>query len=72
DEASPPLPGLPDDLDHVLYSEAKLLCSPYQEAKECLINAFDRAQLGRWIKKPEEQDQFQCEILNADPTILFA
>ncbi|XP_052745655.1 double-stranded RNA-specific editase Adar [Bicyclus anynana] len=72
DEFSPPLQSFPEDVDQILYCEAKLLCAPYQEAKDCLINAFDRAQLGRWIKKPVEQDQFLCEILNADPTILFA
>lgn len=43
-----------------------------QVAKDTLTAAFERAQLGRWIKKPIEQDQFQCEILGADPTLLFA
>ncbi|XP_069363501.1 double-stranded RNA-specific editase Adar [Maniola hyperantus] len=71
-EDGPPMPTHPTELDRLLYNEAKLLCAPYQEAKDCLITAFDRAQLGRWIKKPIEQDQFQCEILHADPAVLFA
>nr|XP_026494112.1 double-stranded RNA-specific editase Adar-like [Vanessa tameamea]XP_026494113.1 double-stranded RNA-specific editase Adar-like [Vanessa tameamea] len=72
DPAGPYLPPLPQDMDHLLYDEAKNLCSTYQVAKRCLTDAFEQAQLGRWIKKPIEQDQFHCEILGADPALLFA
>ncbi|CAH2101475.1 unnamed protein product [Euphydryas editha] len=72
DPSGPPLPPLPKNLDYLLYNEAKALCTTYQVAKETLTSAFERAQLGRWIKKPIEQDQFQCEILEADPALLFA
>ncbi|XP_050359438.1 double-stranded RNA-specific editase Adar [Nymphalis io] len=72
DPAGPYLPPLPQDMDHLLYDEAKNLCTTYQVAKQCLTDAFEQAQLGRWIKKPIEQDQFHCEILGADPALLFA
>ncbi|XP_049883238.1 double-stranded RNA-specific editase Adar isoform X2 [Pectinophora gossypiella] len=64
--------ALPSSLDNLLYNEAKMLCPAYQAAKDRLIEAFEKAKLGRWIKKPIEQDQFVCEITNADPTALFA
>ncbi|XP_013195709.2 double-stranded RNA-specific editase 1-like [Amyelois transitella] len=63
---------LPSDLEHMLYNEAKQLSPTYQVAKDRLIEAFEMAKLGRWIKKPLEQDQFVCEILDADPQVLFA
>ncbi|CAB3231793.1 unnamed protein product [Arctia plantaginis] len=63
---------LPQNLDGMLYNEAKQLCPTYQLAKTRLIDAFEKAKLGRWIKKPIEQDQFVCEITNADPNALFA
>ncbi|XP_061725680.1 double-stranded RNA-specific editase Adar isoform X2 [Cydia pomonella] len=63
---------LPPDVDQLLYNEAKQLCPAYQVAKERLIEAFDKAKLGRWIKKPIEQDQFVCEIRDAAPAALFA
>ncbi|XP_063390917.1 double-stranded RNA-specific editase Adar-like [Cydia fagiglandana] len=63
---------LPPDVDQLLYNEAKQLCPAYQVAKERLIEAFDKAKLGRWIKKPIEQDQFVCEIRDAAPDALFA
>ncbi|XP_041968740.1 double-stranded RNA-specific editase Adar isoform X2 [Aricia agestis] len=68
----PELPPLPADLDHLMYNEAKLLSTNYQVAKDRLVGAFEKAQLGRWIKKPIEQDQFVCELLQADPALLFA
>ncbi|KAI8427173.1 hypothetical protein MSG28_014785 [Choristoneura fumiferana] len=64
--------GLPDKPDALLYNEAKQLCPAYQVAKERLIEAFDKAKLGRWIKKPIEQDQFICEIVDAPTHALFA
>ncbi|KAJ2943436.1 hypothetical protein O0L34_g12242 [Tuta absoluta] len=65
-------PPPPASLGNLLYNEAKQLCPAYQAAKDRLIEAFDKAKLGRWIKKPIEQDQFVCEIVNADPAALFA
>lgn len=43
-----------------------------QAAKKCLFEAFENAKLGKWIKKPQEQDEFCCEIVDADPKHLFA
>ncbi|KAL0808350.1 hypothetical protein ABMA28_012834 [Loxostege sticticalis] len=63
---------MPEDLDHLLYNEAKQLCPTYQVAKERLIEAFDKAKLGRWVKKPLEQDQFVCEVASAPAHALFA
>ncbi|OWR42378.1 adenosine deaminase, partial [Danaus plexippus plexippus] len=71
DETGPELPPLPENLDTLLYNEAKQLCTTYQLAKSELTGAFSRAQLGRWIKKPLEQDQFVCELLAAEPDVLF-
>ncbi|XP_061384991.1 double-stranded RNA-specific editase Adar isoform X4 [Danaus plexippus] len=71
DETGPELPPLPENLDSLLYNEAKQLCTTYQLAKSELTGAFSRAQLGRWIKKPLEQDQFVCELLAAEPDVLF-
>jgi hypothetical protein len=31
---------------------------PFQNAKKELISAFQREELGNWLKKPIEQDQF--------------
>ncbi|CAG9789879.1 unnamed protein product [Diatraea saccharalis] len=71
-EPGQPIPELPQDLEHLLYNEAKQLCPTYQVAKDRLFEAFEKAKLGRWIKKPLEQDQFVCEIADADPNALFA
>ncbi|KAG7298502.1 hypothetical protein JYU34_018136 [Plutella xylostella] len=64
-------PTLPQ-LDGLLYQEAKQLSPGYQLAKQRLIEAFDKAKLGKWVKKPLEQDQFICELTDADPELLFA
>ncbi|XP_059044819.1 double-stranded RNA-specific editase Adar [Achroia grisella] len=64
--------ALPEHLDSLLYNEAKQMCPSYQATKDRLIQAFEKAKLGRWVKKPLEQDQFVCEILNAEPMALFA
>ncbi|KAM3958688.1 adenosine deaminase acting on RNA [Aphomia sociella] len=63
---------LPEQLDGFLYNEAKQLCPAYQAAKDRLIQAFEKAKLGRWVKKPLEQDQFVCELQDAEPNALFA
>ncbi|XP_068625912.1 double-stranded RNA-specific editase Adar [Battus philenor] len=60
------------DLQNMPYNEAKKLVTTYQEAKECLMESFEKANLGRWIKKPIEQDHFVCDISNPDPNALFA
>ncbi|CAG4936351.1 unnamed protein product [Parnassius apollo] len=62
----------PLDLENLPYNEAKQLCTTYQVAKECLVEAFEKANLGRWVKKPIEQDNFVCDIHNPDPNALFA
>ncbi|CAB3258891.1 unnamed protein product [Arctia plantaginis] len=63
---------LPQNMNCLLYNEAKQLCPTYQLVKTRFIDAFEKANLGRWIKKPIEQDQFVCEITNADYNALFA
>ncbi|XP_045541041.1 double-stranded RNA-specific editase 1 isoform X2 [Papilio machaon] len=62
----------PADLTNMQYFEAKQICTTYQAAKERLTIAFEKANLGRWIKKPMEQDYFVCDIVNPDPRALFA
>merc|ERR1719419_700519 len=42
-----------------LYSEAKQGSKKFQEAKKALFKAFSKAELGDWIKKPMEQDEFE-------------
>ena len=41
------------------YSQAKATAHKYQEAKQVFYQAFKKAQLGTWVKKPMEQDEFQ-------------
>ena len=41
-----------------LYSEAKAAVIDYQLAKQALITAFQEANLGSWVKKPTEHDEF--------------
>ncbi|CAH1641918.1 unnamed protein product [Spodoptera littoralis] len=68
----PPRPPAPLDVsDTLLYNEAKQMCPAYQLAKKRLIEAFEKAKLGSWIKRPLEQDQFVCELTDADPALLF-
>jgi double stranded RNA-specific editase B len=40
------------------YAEAKAAVLDYQTAKQQMCLAFQSAGLGRWLKKPIEQDQF--------------
>ena len=40
------------------YSEAKRSSAEFQKAKDELFKAFTKAQLGTWVKKPMEQDEF--------------
>ncbi|KAJ0169766.1 hypothetical protein K1T71_014372 [Dendrolimus kikuchii] len=61
----------PSYSENMLYNEAKQLCPVYQTAKERLLEAFEKGKLGRWIKKPLEQDQFVCELTDPDPKLLF-
>ena len=44
--------------DTMQYDEAKLAAVDFQEAKKQLFEAFKKAELGNWIKKPMEQDEF--------------
>ncbi|XP_030064603.1 double-stranded RNA-specific editase 1 isoform X2 [Microcaecilia unicolor] len=45
-----------------LYYDWKQAATEYQAAKECLFNAFLKAGLGAWVKKPTEQDQFSLAV----------
>ena len=40
------------------YHDGKVASQGYQQAKELMVNAFERSGLGRWLKKPIEQDWF--------------
>nr|CAD7404859.1 unnamed protein product [Timema cristinae] len=41
------------------YSDVKFLVQDYNMAKDQLVEAFQKAELGTWLKKPMEQDQFE-------------
>ena len=43
------------------YGRAKMASSAFQEAKKELFLAFSKADLGQWVKKPLEQDEFELE-----------
>ena len=43
------------------YGEAKKAAEAFQNAKSELFAAFSRADLGKWVKKPIEQDDFGIE-----------
>ncbi len=43
------------------YGTAKNIAVDFQAAKEELFNAFNKADLGKWVKKPMEQDEFHLE-----------
>lgn len=45
-----------DDLRQ--YSVAKEAAKDFQDAKNVLFKAFAKADLGNWVKKPMEQDEF--------------
>jgi len=42
-----------------IYAEAKIGSKKFQEAKASLFKAFKEAELGHWVKKPMEQDEFE-------------
>ena len=44
--------------DTMQYDLAKIAAGDFQEAKKQLFEAFKKAELGNWIKKPMEQDDF--------------
>ena len=43
------------------YSEAKRASKEFQKAKAELFKAFAKAELGTWVKKPMEQDEFHID-----------
>lgn len=43
------------------YGELKAAVKEYQEVKERLYKAFEKEDLGTWLKKPQEQDQFSLQ-----------
>lgn len=43
------------------YIDAKVASADYQQAKEQLFSAFSKGDLGKWVKKPVEQDQFELD-----------
>lgn len=47
------------------YSDAKKAACQFQAAKSALFTAFAKAELGSWVKKPMEQDEFHLELLDA-------
>ena len=44
------------------YAEAKNASTHFQTTKSELFKAFSKAELGTWVKKPMEQDEFYVEI----------
>ncbi|XP_034488208.1 double-stranded RNA-specific editase Adar isoform X3 [Drosophila innubila] len=52
------LPGMPSRKVNKDYGETKADVKDYQTAKQELFSAFKREDLGSWLKKPIEQDQF--------------
>ncbi|XP_032594589.1 double-stranded RNA-specific editase Adar isoform X1 [Drosophila grimshawi] len=52
------LPGMPNRKVIKDYGETKADVKDYQTAKQELFSAFKREDLGSWLKKPIEQDQF--------------
>ena len=44
------------------YAEAKNASTNFQTTKSELFKAFSKAELGTWVKKPMEQDEFYVEI----------
>ena len=49
-------------VDWSQYSEAKTASKGFQEAKLQLFAAFKKSELGTWVKKPMEQDEFNCSV----------
>lgn len=47
------------------YNEAKMAATDYQMAKKLLNEAFISSELGRWMEKPLEQDQFSLAELDS-------
>ncbi|TMW43674.1 hypothetical protein DOY81_011246, partial [Sarcophaga bullata] len=52
------LPGLPEKSINTDYGQTKSKVKDYQIAKRELFAAFRREDLGNWLKKPQEQDEF--------------
>ncbi|XP_053660205.1 uncharacterized protein LOC128709239 [Anopheles marshallii] len=52
------LPGIPCREVKPTYFETKTSVAEYQQAKRELFAAFSKEDLGEWLKKPIEQDQF--------------
>uniref|UniRef100_T1PIN1 Adenosine-deaminase n=2 Tax=Musca domestica TaxID=7370 RepID=T1PIN1_MUSDO len=52
------LPGLPERKLTTDYGQTKAKVKDYQIAKRELFAAFRREDLGNWLKKPQEQDEF--------------
>lgn len=52
------------------YVDAKNEASDYQLAKEQLFQAFSHAELGLWVKKPIEQDQFELSDVPKEPVVI--
>lgn len=46
----------------VLYCDAKGMSNKYQQAKKSLSAAFFKAELGWWVEKPVEVDQFEIDF----------
>jgi double stranded RNA-specific editase B len=53
---------LVSDTEPVQYGEAKQGCTDFQQTKLELFKAFKKAELGSWVKKPMEQDEFEDSV----------
>ena len=52
--------------DFAQYNLEKEKSVDFQVAKKALVKAFEKADLGSWVKKPIEQDEFQAEVIPAE------
>ena len=55
-----------EHVDLSLYAEAKRSSVSFQLAKAAFFKAFTKAELGAWVKKPMEQDEFHVDLWNTE------
>ena len=48
----------------ITYGKMKAAAEGFRKTNDLLMESFTAAGLGRWIKKPAEQDLFQIDFLN--------
>ncbi|KAK3921835.1 Double-stranded RNA-specific editase 1 [Frankliniella fusca] len=58
--------GITPDNCPTVYADAKMGVEDYQQAKSQLMKAFLKSNLGTWLKKPIEQDQFELDLVKEE------